>query len=122
MKILSTLALGLGLAVASSQASAWSQPTHKNIVKDALAFMNSAHATADMRRAYQFYVGAAGSEARAAEVLGQAAYDVDDFKDTRLGGWWVGYEHAPVAGAAASPAAEPDGLHVLRAKTAGQRR
>ena len=42
--------------------------------------MHSAHATADMRRAYQFYVGAAGSEARAAEVLGQAAYDVDDFK------------------------------------------
>ena len=55
-----------------------------------------------MRRAYQFYVGAAGSEAKAGEVLGQAAYDVDDFKDTRLGGWWVGYEHAPVWGAAAS--------------------
>ena len=25
---------------------------------------------------------------------------MDDFKDTRLGGWWVGYEHAPLWGAA----------------------
>jgi hypothetical protein len=102
MKILTTLAVGLGLSFAAGQASAWSQPTHKNIVKDALAYMNSAQATTQMRRAYQFYVTAAGSEARAGEILGQAAYDVDDFQDTRLGGWWVGYEHAPVAGAAAS--------------------
>ena len=102
MKSLIPLTAGLGLLLATTQASAWSQPTHKNIVKDALAFMNSSYATAEMKRAYQFYVGAAGSEARAGEILGQAAYDVDDFKDTRLGGWWVGYEHAPVYGAAAS--------------------
>lgn len=102
MKKLSLLAAGLGLAFSAGQAAAWSQPTHKNIVKDALAFMNSANASAEMRRAYQFYVGAAGSEARAGEILGQAAYDVDDFKDTRLGGWWVGYEYAPVWNAAAS--------------------
>ncbi|MEO4047950.1 hypothetical protein AAFN46_12770 [Pseudomonas sp. CAU 1711] len=98
----SLILAGLGLLCAAQNAAAWSQPTHKNIVKDALAFMNSAHATAEMRRAYQFYVGAAGSEAAAGEILGQAAYDVDDFKDTRLGGWWVGYEHAPLWGAAAS--------------------
>ncbi|MET1079522.1 MAG: hypothetical protein ABWY06_16030 [Pseudomonas sp.] len=99
---LTAMAVGLGLSLLTQQASAWSQPTHKNIVKDALAFMNSANASADMRRAYQFYVGAAGSEARAGEILGQAAYDVDDFKDTRLGGWWIGYEHAPLFGAAAA--------------------
>jgi len=99
---LTPIAAGLCLAVVAGQANAWSQPTHKNIVKDALAFMNSAYATADMKRAYQFYVGAAGSEAQAGEVLGQAAYDVDDFKDTRLGGWWIGYEYAPVGNAAAS--------------------
>ena len=96
MKKPALLLAGLALAVTAGQAAAWSQPTHKNIVKDALAFMNSPSATEEMRRAYQFYVGAAGSEAKAGEVLGQAAYDVDDFKDTRLGGWWVGYEHAPV--------------------------
>ncbi|MCJ8169357.1 hypothetical protein [Atopomonas sediminilitoris] len=102
MKHLTALAAGLALAVSATQASAWTQPTHKNIVKDALAFMNSSYATAEMKRAYQFYVGAAGSEAKAGDILGQAAYDVDDFKDTRLGGWWVGYERAPVYGLAAS--------------------
>ncbi|WP_445941077.1 hypothetical protein [Pseudomonas sp.] len=73
MKTLTSLVVGLGLAFSASHASAWSQPTHKNIVKDALAFLNSAHATPEMKRAYQFYVGAAGSEARAGEILGQAA-------------------------------------------------
>jgi hypothetical protein len=102
MKNCVSMLTGLARALCAAQASAWSQPTHKNIVKDALAFMNSASATTEMRRAYQFYVQAAGSEAKAGEILGQAAYDVDDFKDTRLGGWWIGYEHAPVAGAAAS--------------------
>ncbi|KFX70872.1 phospholipase [Pseudomonas taeanensis MS-3] len=102
MQKLPLLIAGLGLAFSASQAGAWSQPTHKNIVKDALAYMNSTYATADMRRAYQFYVQAAGSEARAGEVLGQAAYDVDDFQDTRLGGWWVGYEYAPAWNAGAS--------------------
>ena len=62
--------------------------------------MNSSYATEEMRQAYRFYVSAAGSEAQAGEILGQAAFDVDDFKDTRLGGWWVGYEHAPLWGAA----------------------
>ena len=102
MKHLTALAAGVALAVSAGSASAWTQPTHKNIVKDALAFMNSSYATADMKRAYQFYVSAAGSEAKAGDILGQAAYDVDDFKDTRLGGWWVGYERAPVYGLAAS--------------------
>src|SRR3990167_6101293 len=80
------LLAGLGLAISAGQASAWSQPTHKNIVKDALAFMNSASATEEMRRVYQFHVNPAGAEAKAGETLGQAAYDVHDFKDTRLGG------------------------------------
>ncbi|WP_205577769.1 hypothetical protein, partial [Pseudomonas aeruginosa] len=100
MKTFARLAAGLCICAIASQANAWSQPTHKNIVKDALAFMNSSYATEEMRQAYRFYVSAAGSEAQAGEILGQAAFDVDDFKDTRLGGWWVGYEHAPLWGAA----------------------
>ncbi|MDF5812603.1 hypothetical protein P4118_16890 [Pseudomonas aeruginosa] len=102
MKTFARLAAGLCICAIASQANAWSQPTHKNIVKDALAFMNSSYATEEMRQAYRFYVSAAGSEAQAGEILGQAAFDVDDFKDTRLGGWWVGYEHAPLWGAASS--------------------
>ena len=69
MKKLSLLAAGLGLAFSAGQAAAWSQPTHKNIVKDALAYMNSAYATEEMRQAYAFYVGAAGSEAKAGEIF-----------------------------------------------------
>ena len=52
MKNLTSLVVGLGLAFSASHASAWSQPTHKNIVKDALAFLNSAHATPEMKRTY----------------------------------------------------------------------
>lgn len=101
MRPTSRLVASLVLCALAGQAHAWSQPTHKNIVKDALAYMNSPYATEEMRQAYAFYVGAAGSEAKAGEILGQAAYDVDDFRDTRLGGWWVGYEYAPVWNAAA---------------------
>ncbi|MGK8709001.1 hypothetical protein ACRS5L_21575 [Metapseudomonas otitidis] len=101
MRPTSRLVASLVLCALAGQAHAWSQPTHKNIVKDALAYMNSAYATEEMRQAYAFYVGAAGSEVKAGEILGRAAYDVDDFRDTRLGGWWVGYEYAPVWNAAA---------------------
>ncbi|MEM5616896.1 hypothetical protein AAHB60_01525 [Pseudomonas aeruginosa] len=80
MKTFARLAAGLCICAIASQANAWSQPTHKNIVKDALAFMNSSYATEEMRQAYRFYVSAAGSEAQAGEILGQAAFDVDDFK------------------------------------------
>ncbi|WP_033880654.1 hypothetical protein, partial [Pseudomonas aeruginosa] len=79
MKTFARLAAGLCICAIASQANAWSQPTHKNIVKDALAFMNSSYATEEMRQAYRFYVSAAGSEAQAGEILGQAAFDVDDF-------------------------------------------
>ncbi len=41
MKTFARLAAGLCICAIASQANAWSQPTHKNIVKDALAFMNS---------------------------------------------------------------------------------
>ena len=52
MKTFARLAAGLCICAIASQANAWSQPTHKNIVKDALAFMNSSYATEEMRQAY----------------------------------------------------------------------
>ncbi|MBF0117554.1 MAG: hypothetical protein HQK79_01870 [Desulfobacterales bacterium] len=76
-----------------SIAGAWGQPHHKYITSDALAYMGSDYATPEQKRAFDFFVGAAGSLQKAQELLGQAAYDVDSFKDTRMGGWWVGYHY-----------------------------
>lgn len=98
-----TLTLGSMMATGAMDVMAWSQPTHKLIVMDALAYMGSARATAEERRAYDFYVSAAkGDASKAADALGQACYDVDSFKDVHLGSWWSGYWAAPVFGLAHS--------------------
>ncbi|MBT4836345.1 MAG: hypothetical protein HON94_03260 [Methylococcales bacterium] len=98
MKKLVLLSIVSFFTINSSQIHAWSQPIHKRIVIDALSFMNSSYASEDEKLAYAFYVKAAGSEENAGEILGQAAYDVDEFKDTRLGEWWRPYERAPIGG------------------------
>ncbi len=90
------------LLLTSSSLFAWSQPTHKRIVEDALDYMNSPRATMEQQRAHDFYVAAAGSHEQASEILGQAAFDVDDFQDTRLGEWFRAYERAPLGGLASS--------------------
>lgn len=103
LKKVLTLTVGSMIATGAMDVMAWSQPTHKLIVMDALAYMGSARATADERRAYAFYVSAAqGDAAKAADALGQACYDVDSFKDVHLGSWWSGYWSAPVFGLAHS--------------------
>jgi len=95
MKMVKNLGLGLmGLGLMTS-AQAWTQPTHTKIVKDALKYMGSEFATAQQRRAYDIYVDAAGSEEAAANALGKAVSDVDDFEDTNLGAWYVGYNYQP---------------------------
>lgn len=98
-----SLVAGTVLLASSVDAMAWSQPTHKMLVMDALAYMGSTRATADEKRAYDFYVDAAqGNASQAADALGQACYDVDNFKDVHLGAWWSGYWSAPVFGLAHS--------------------
>ena len=95
---ISTVIVSLCLA---PSALAWKQPTHKQEVIDALLYMGSEYADADMKRAYNLYVGAADGDVNAsADALGQACYDVDDFQDVHLGGWWRGYWSAPVFGLA----------------------
>lgn len=97
------LAAGTVLAVGSTEVMAWSQPTHKLLVIDALSYMGSSRATTEEHRAYEFYVSAANGQAsQAADALGQACYDVDSFKDVHLGAWWSGYWSAPVFGLAHS--------------------
>lgn len=104
MKTITTALIAGSLALTGSMAAhAWKQPTHKQEVIDALAYMGSDYATPDMRRAYDFYVSAAnGAEDVAGDALGQACYDVDDFQDVHLGSWWRGYWSAPLFGMAHS--------------------
>jgi len=73
-----------------TSASAWTKPTHSEIVKDALKYMGTTNATAEQKFAYSIYVRSAGSEERAASILAKAVADVDDFEDTHIGAWWVG--------------------------------
>lgn len=102
-KITSTFVIGALALTGSMAANAWKQPTHKQEVIDALHYMGSDYATADQRRAYDFYTAAAnGAVDVAADALGQACYDVDDFQDVHLGAWWRGYWAAPVFGMAHS--------------------
>jgi hypothetical protein len=103
MKTVVSLLAGSVLCAASGAAFAWSQPTHKMIVMDAMSYMGSSQATAEQKRAYNYYAKAAGGDAlKAADALGQACYDVDNFKDVHLGFWWTGYYDAPLFGLARS--------------------
>lgn len=98
-KTTSVLLAGLVSLTCVESALAWKQPTHKQEIIDALAYMGSEYATADQRRAYDFYVASAdGDSDYAADALGQACYDVDDFKDVHLGSWWRGYWDSPLFG------------------------
>ena len=72
---------------------AWNRSTHKQMTVDALRYMGSSYATVEQKRAYNVYVNSAGGFDRAAELLGEASRHVDEFMDTRLGEWWIGYHH-----------------------------
>lgn len=95
--------LPLVTALVASHASAFTQETHKRIVIDAVNYMK-AHPTTTQ------YARLAGAAQRAgytveqfAQVLGQGAYDVDDFADTFICGAVTGdCQQAPVWGAGAS--------------------
>jgi hypothetical protein len=79
--------------ISADSAFALTQPLHKLITGKALEYMGSDYADREQKRAYNTFVESAGSLEQAKELLGQAAYDVDSFMDTRMGGWWVGYHY-----------------------------
>lgn len=103
MKTSITLALGLTLATASLQSQAFTQPTHKRIVKDAVAYMAAHPSTTAYAKLAAAAQAAGYSMEQFAEVLGQAAYDVDDFADTFICGAVTGdCVEAPVWGLGSS--------------------
>ncbi|MBI2380262.1 MAG: phospholipase [Gammaproteobacteria bacterium] len=95
--------LALAALASSHAAQAFTQETHKRIAIDAVNYMKANPATTQYAR-----LAAAASRAgytieQFAQVLGQGAYDVDDFADTYLCGAVTGdCQQAPVWGAGAS--------------------
>lgn len=95
--------LPLALVVAAGQSHAFSQETHKRIVIDAVNYM-AQNPTRTQYAKLQAYAQANGMSVSAlANLLGQAAYDVDDFEDTFFCGAITGdCVQAPLWGAAES--------------------
>ena len=93
----------LAAAVLTSPAQAFQQITHKRIAIDAVNYMKANPGTTEYNR-LKAWVNAAGySMDQFAEVIGQGAYDVDDFQDTYLCGAVTGdCVYAPVFNAGAS--------------------
>lgn len=91
------------LLLSTSQAQAFSQETHKCIVLDAVNYMQQ-HPTSTEYAALRQYAAQNNlTISELAELLGQAAYDVDDFEDTFFCGAITGScVQAPVWGAAQS--------------------
>ena len=93
----------LTAALLASPVQAFQQVTHKRIAIDAVAYMRDNPDTTEYAK-LKAWVNAAGYTVdQFAEVLGQGAYDVDDFQDTYLCGAVTGdCVYAPVFNAGAS--------------------
>lgn len=99
----SLLACTLTTALWSADSAAWSQITHKRIVQDAFRYMEANPTTTQYARWKQIADASGLSLTQMAEMLGQGAYDVDDFEDTYMCGAITGScQLAPVWGAGAS--------------------
>ena len=91
------------LALIGSNAQAFSQETHKRIVVDAVNYMAQNPTTTQYDRLKQYANANNLTIDALANLLGQAAYDVDDFEDTFFCGAITGdCVQAPLWGAAQS--------------------
>lgn len=87
----------------ATDAQAWSQITHKRIVQDAFRYMEANPNTTQYARWKQIAQASGMSLTQIADLLGQGAYDVDDFEDTHICGAVTGdCQLAPVWGLGAS--------------------
>jgi hypothetical protein len=98
-KALISLSLAAATLLTAGQAAAWSQQTHKRIVVDAVNYMQANPGTTNYAKLAAAATAAGYTIEQMAQVLGQGAYDVDDFQDTYICGAITGdCVHAPVWG------------------------
>lgn len=91
------------LLITANQAQAFSQETHKRIVIDAVNYMQQHPSSTEFSALERYAEQNNMTVSQLAELLGQAAYDVDDFEDTFFCGAVTGScVQAPVWGAAES--------------------
>lgn len=100
MNRIATTLLAAGIAFAAADAQAFSQETHKRIVIDAVNYMKANPGTTNYAKLAAAAAAAGYTVDQMALVLGQGAYDVDDFMDTYFCGASTGdCQTAPVWGA-----------------------
>lgn len=98
MKKILTIASTI-LMLASLESQAFSQPTHKRIVEDAVAYMAAHPDTTNFSKLSATVKEAGYTIDQFADALGQGARDVDDFTDTYMCGSVTGFcERAPIFG------------------------
>jgi len=98
-------ALALGAAVVSAESQAFTQPTHKRIVVDAVNYMKAHPETTNFAKLEAAANAAGYTIEQFADAIGQGARDVDDFADTYLCGAITGdCVQAPVFGLGGSVA------------------
>ncbi|OHU89316.1 MULTISPECIES: phospholipase [Pseudoalteromonas] len=91
------------LGAATLNVHAFSQETHKRIVIDAVNYMAQNPSTTQYQKLANYAAANNMSVSALAQLLGQAAYDVDDFEDTFFCGAITGdCVQAPLWGAAES--------------------
>ncbi|ALU44723.1 MULTISPECIES: phospholipase [Pseudoalteromonas] len=91
------------LTLTANGVQAFSQETHKRIVIDAVSYMAQNPSTTQFAKLQAYAQSHGMSVTQLAEVMGQAAYDVDDFEDTFFCGAITGdCVQAPLWGAAKS--------------------
>jgi len=88
-RIAAALAVSTLLASAGT-AQAWSQETHRRIAIDAVNYMKAHPTTTNYAKLEAAATRAGYTVAQMAAMLGQGAYDVDDFQDTYICGATTG--------------------------------
>tara|TARA_R110001606_G_scaffold83958_4_gene191290 strand:- start:3485 stop:4507 length:1023 start_codon:yes stop_codon:yes gene_type:complete len=102
MKLITVASVFAALLV-TQPAQAFKQATHKRFVLDAVSYMQAHPETTEFAALQALATAAGYTVAQFAEVLGQGAYDVDDFQDTYFCGAITGNcTYAPVFNAGAS--------------------
>ncbi len=99
MRVLQSLALAAALIGSATSASAFTQPTHKQIAIDAVKYMERNPSTTNFAKLKAAGQAAGYTVDQMANAIGQGAFDVDDFEDTFMCGAITGdCVDAPVYG------------------------